>query len=46
MHWVPSVQAPPFGVRFVHEPFAQENPIAQSPSPPQVVRQAAPASQT
>jgi hypothetical protein len=24
MHWVPSVQVPPFGVRFVHEPFAHE----------------------
>jgi len=45
MHVVPSVQAPPFLVRFVHEPFAHEYPaaVAQSPSPPQVVRQAAPA---
>jgi hypothetical protein len=44
MHWVPSVQAPPLGVRFVHEPFAQVNPMVQSPSPPQVVRQAGPTS--
>ncbi len=44
MHWVPSVQAPPLGVRFVHEPFAHVKPVAQSPSPPQVVRQAAPVS--
>ena len=43
MHWVPSVQAPPFLVRFVHEPFAHENPVAQSSSLPQVVRQAEPA---
>ena len=41
MHWVPSVQAPPFGVRFVHEPLTHELPGAQSPLPPQVVRHAA-----
>jgi hypothetical protein len=41
MHWVPSVHAPPFGVRFVHEPFAHEYPDAQSPSPAHVVRQTA-----
>jgi hypothetical protein len=44
MHWVPSVQEPPFFVRFVHEPFAHEYPdaVAQSASLPQVVRQTAP----
>jgi hypothetical protein len=42
-HWVPSVQLPPFGVRFVHDPFAQEKPVAQLPSLAQVVRQVAPA---
>jgi hypothetical protein len=39
MHSLPSVQAPPLIVRFVHEPFAHVYPAAQSPSPPQVVRQ-------
>ena len=42
MHWVPSVQAPPLAVRFVHDPPEHEKPAAQSPSPAQVVRQAAP----
>jgi hypothetical protein len=45
MHSVPSVQAPPLGVRFVHEPLAQVNAGAQSPSSEQVVRQAAPSSE-
>jgi hypothetical protein len=43
MHVVPSVHAPPFGVRFVHDPLAHELPVAQSPSPAHVVRQLAPA---
>jgi hypothetical protein len=50
-HWplmqvVPSVQAPPFGVRLVHEPLAHVSPGTQSPSPAQVVRHAAPELQT
>ena len=40
MHSVPSVHAPPFGVRFVHELFAHENPDAQPLSSAHVVRQA------
>jgi hypothetical protein len=39
---VPSVQAPPFGVRLVHEPLAHVSPGTQSPSPAHVVRHAAP----
>jgi hypothetical protein len=46
MQVVPSVQAPPFGVRFVHEPFAHVSPGTQSPSPAQVVRHVAPEPQT
>jgi hypothetical protein len=45
MQSVPAAHAPPFGVRSVHEPFAQENPDAQSPSSPHVVRQALPPAQ-
>ena len=46
MQVVPSAQAPPFGVRFVHEPFAQVSPGTQSPSPAHVVRHVAPEPQT
>jgi hypothetical protein len=42
-HWEPSVQLPPFGVRFVHAPSAQEKPVTQSPSPAQDARHMAPA---
>jgi hypothetical protein len=42
MQVVPSVHDPPRGVRFVHEPLAHEKPEAQSLSPEQVVRHAAP----
>ena len=46
MQVVPSVHAPPFGVRFVHEPFAHVSPGTQSPSAVHVVRHAAPEPQT
>jgi hypothetical protein len=42
-HWVPLVQLPPFGVRFVQTPSAQEKPGTQSPSLEQATRHMAPA---
>jgi hypothetical protein len=42
-HREPSVQLPPFAVRFVHAPSAQEKPVTQSPSPAQDARHMAPA---
>jgi len=40
-HSVPARQAAPFALRLVQAFDMQVNPVAQSPSPPQVVRQAA-----
>ena len=45
LHSTPVAQAVPFGLRFVHDPDWQLNPVAQSPLAVQVVRQA-PAEQT
>ena len=45
MQSVSAPQAFPLASWFVHEPLAHEKPVAQSPSPAQVVRQAAPAPQ-